>query len=143
MGWISGGCEPWPGPPGNLPLRIIELGLDVALARMEETEASLERYAEELPTGPLEHAALMERAETVTGELRWLREQMAKLAGRLEQKAEREARRAMGEPGERGKPADDVLLTRRACMKPWPGPAARRTERRGGGTGDDQGRNEG
>lgn len=83
MSWISGAC--WGGPdevggPENLPLRMIRLEVASALAQMEEAGVNLEYHADDLPTNSLEHAALTERAEAVTKELYWLREQLTKLA---------------------------------------------------------------
>jgi hypothetical protein len=85
VSWISGGC--WNGPdevggPENLPLRMIRLEVASALAQMEEAGVNLEYHADDLPTNSLEHAALTERAEAITKELYWLREQLTGLAQR-------------------------------------------------------------
>jgi len=108
MGPIHEGRPPGGEPPSQRTLRVIAWDVDVALEHLEAVLSELDRAAGELPTEPLERAALVQRTETVAAELRWLQGQVAKLASRTEPAEARHAERA-----------DDTALTRRACIKPW------------------------
>jgi len=99
-------------PPGrephHQPLRLLARDVKVALEHLEAVLLELDRSAGHLHAEPLEYAALLQRAETIAEELRWLRGQVTKLA-----------RRADVEEGhdERG---DDTRPVLRACVQPWP-----------------------
>lgn len=84
MTWISGSCsyEAEDRPTGG-PTRTLELQVTTALVQMEGAIANLECNGGLLPTNPLELVALSEKIENATEELRWIREQMAKLGARV------------------------------------------------------------
>ncbi|WP_198144213.1 hypothetical protein [Parafrankia sp. EUN1f] len=84
MEQISGGRSGTPNLGADLPLRLLNLQGDVAVTAMEELESKLIGYRGRLPTEPLEYAALMERTENATEEVRWIKDQLAKITGREE-----------------------------------------------------------
>ncbi|WP_462188156.1 MULTISPECIES: hypothetical protein [unclassified Frankia] len=60
------------GPPGGAALRLIAEGLGAALGRLEAAGVVLACDAGDLPTTAVQQAALEERTEAVTAELRRL-----------------------------------------------------------------------
>ncbi|WP_198541326.1 hypothetical protein [Parafrankia soli] len=95
-GWISGGCSGSPEPSRTLPFRILHMQCDFSVAEMEELEAKLIACRNRLPVESVEYAALMERIENVTEEARWIRDLLAKIAGREERNSERRPPGASG-----------------------------------------------
>ncbi|WP_154675207.1 hypothetical protein [Parafrankia elaeagni] len=86
---MSGSWSGAPRLPGDLPLRLLRLQSDVAVTAMEELESKLTGYKGYFPAEPLEYAALLERVENATEEVRWIKDQIEKITGREERNSGR------------------------------------------------------
>ncbi|WP_239377488.1 hypothetical protein [Frankia sp. Cj5] len=89
-GWISGSCSSGPGSGENMAAHLIECQFEAVLTQLELLEDNFAYSRNELGATPLELAALRERLESVTEEVRWMRDQMGKLVGRLEHSRRRQ-----------------------------------------------------
>ncbi|KDA42381.1 hypothetical protein E0F15_04580 [Frankia sp. B2] len=70
------------GPPGSAALRLITEGLGAALGRLEAAGVVLACDAGDLPTTAVQQAALEERTEAVTAELRRLHGEARRMLAR-------------------------------------------------------------
>ncbi len=70
------------GPPGSAALRLIAEGLGAALGRLEAAGVVLACDAGDLPTTAVQQAALEERTEAVTAELRRLHGEVRRMLAR-------------------------------------------------------------
>jgi hypothetical protein len=119
-----------PPVPNHLALSLIELTAMGALQHMDRLKIDLTAHAANLPTNPLEFAALAERVNAVTDELGWIREYLTKLGKRVEQ--------AEQERGGLASRAAPDAMSRRALFKTWPGKLPARPTDRPGHSGDDR-----
>ena len=84
-GWISGSCPGCSDQKGNTFGHLIERKAESILEQFERVEAGVSLFRDDLGISPVEFAALGERMETISEELRWLRDRMGRIVGRLEQ----------------------------------------------------------
>lgn len=89
------------GPPGSAALRLIAEGLGAALGRLESAGVVIACDAGDLPTTAVQQAALEERTEAVTAELRRLHTEVRRMLARQ-------------------RPTPAAGLSRRAFLT-WPG----------------------